>query len=70
MPSASSGGDAIFAKGLPGDLTKLPKVALAVADSTLCPTIDLVGYHPDGKITPSRYETYKAYVARLNLAGR
>ena len=29
-------------------------------------TIDLVGYHPDGKITPSRYETYKAYVARLN----
>jgi hypothetical protein len=33
-------------------------------------TIDLVGYHPDGKITPSRYETYKTYLARLNLAGR
>jgi hypothetical protein len=33
-------------------------------------TIDLVGYHPDGEITPSSYETYKAYVARLNLARR
>jgi hypothetical protein len=33
-------------------------------------TIDLVGYHPDGKITPSRYETYAAYAARLNVAGR
>ena len=22
--------------------------------------IDLVGYHPDGKITPSRYESYQA----------
>jgi hypothetical protein len=33
-------------------------------------TIDMVGYHPDGKITPSSYETYKAYVARLNLARR
>jgi hypothetical protein len=33
-------------------------------------TIDLVGYHPDGKITPSRYEKYETYVARRNLAGR
>jgi hypothetical protein len=33
-------------------------------------TIDLVGYHPDGEITPSSYETYEAYVVRLNLARR
>ncbi|HEY1541158.1 MAG TPA: serine protease [Xanthobacteraceae bacterium] len=26
-------------------------------------TIDLVGFHPDGKITPSRYVTYREYVA-------
>jgi S1-C subfamily serine protease len=32
--------------------------------------IDFVGYHPDGGITASSYETYKAYVARLSLAGR
>jgi S1-C subfamily serine protease len=32
--------------------------------------VDFVGYHPDGGITPSSYETYKAYVARLNLAHR
>jgi hypothetical protein len=32
--------------------------------------IDLVGYHPDGKITPSRYESYQAYAARLHLVDR
>jgi hypothetical protein len=32
--------------------------------------VDFAGYHPDGGITPSSYETYKAYVARLNLANR
>ena len=39
MPSASSGGDAIFEKGLLCDLSKLPKVAFAVADPSPCPAL-------------------------------
>jgi hypothetical protein len=30
--------------------------------------VDVVGYHPDGKITPSKYESYDAYTARLRMA--